>query len=267
MSEATSSHWDKGSYEITAEQLAPVAPAVADAVEPVSGQPTLDLACGTGNEALELARRGAEVTGMDGAPRLLEVAGERATSEGLNATWVQSDLAELPFEDDSFEIVTSVFGLIFTNAPKDSASEINRVLRPQGRIAFTSWVEEGLFLHMQEMAKAAVASSFGQAAPEGEDKPFQWGDEAAVRELFAENGIALQVETKDLVIDDESALTLNDRWFEHHPIWLTMKDVIGEDAYEELRRETLPVVEAANQSADGSFSYTMRYLLFEGSPV
>lgn len=261
------SNWDKGSYEVTAEQLAPVAPAVADAVEPVSGQPALDLACGTGNETLELARRGADVTGFDGAPRLLEVAKERASAEGLAATWVQGDLADLPFAEDSFEIVTSVFGLIFTSSPKDSATEIGRVLRPQGRIAFTSWVEEGLFQHMQEMAKAAVATSFGQAPPEGADAPFQWGDESAVRELFSESGIVLQVETRDLVIEEESALTLNDRWFDLHPIWLTMKEVIGEEAYAELRAETLPVVEAANEADGDGFTYTMRYMIFEGSPV
>lgn len=46
-----------------------------------------------------------------------------------------------------------------------------------------------------------------------------------------------------------------------------MKELIGDETYEELRRETLPVVQAANQSDDASFSYTMRYLLFEGSPV
>ena len=261
------SNWDKGSYEVTAEQLAPVAPAVADAVEPVSGLATLDLACGTGNEALELARRVDEVTGLDGAPRLLEVAAERASAENLDANWVQGDLTELPFEDDSFRIVTSVFGLIFTSSPQDSAREIRRVIEPEGRVAFTSWIEEGLFQHMQEMAKAAVASQFGQTPPAGDDAPFQWGDEVAVRELFSESGIALQVYTRDLVIEEESAQLLNDRWFDHHPIWLTMKDVVGEDRYEELRRETLPVVEAANEADDGSFRYTMRYLLFEGSPV
>ena len=96
-------------------------------------------------EALRLARRGARVTGYDGAPRLLQVAGERAAAEGLELERVQGDLAELPAADDSFEIVTSVFGLIFTGSPQDSAAEIGRVLRPRGRIAFTSWVEEGLF--------------------------------------------------------------------------------------------------------------------------
>lgn len=261
------SNWDKGSYEVTAAQLAPVAPVVADAVEPVSAQPALDLACGTGNEALELARRGAEVTGFDGGERLLKVAGERAAAENLDASWVQGDLSELPFEDGSFEIVTSVFGVIFSSSPKDTATEIGRVLRPQGRVAFTTWVEEGLFQHMQEMSKAAVASHFGQAPPEGEDAPFAWGDEAEVRELFSESGVALQAETHDLVIEEESARVLNDRWFDLHPIWLTMKEIIGDEAYEELRRETLPVVESANQSEGEGFRYTLRYLLFEGSPV
>jgi len=263
----TSSHWDKGSYEVTAEQIAPAAPVVADAVEPVAGQPALDLACGTGNEALILARRGAQVTGFDGAPRLLSVAGERALAEGLEATWVQGDLAELPFEDDSFEIVTSVFGLIFTGDPARSAAEIGRVLRPQGRLAFTSWVEDGLFKTMQEMSKAAVAESFGQATPEGADAPFAWGDETAIRELFSEHGLMVQVEPREMVIEEDSAAGLNDRWFDLHPIWLTMKDAIGEEAYENLRKETLPIVEGYNEAGDGSFRYTLKYLLSEGSPV
>lgn len=261
------SNWDKGSYEVTAEQLAPVAPIVADAVEPVAGQPALDLACGTGNEALELARRGAEVTGFDGAPRLLEVAGQRAQAEGLSADWVQGDLTELPFEDDSFELVTSVFGVIFSSSPADTAAEIGRVLRPQGRIAITSWIDEGLFKLMREMSKAAVASSFGTAPTEDGDQPFEWGDELALRELFSEHGVALQVEQRDLVVTDDSPQVMNDRWFDLHPIWLTMKDLIGDEAYEELRRETLPAVENANEADDGSFRYTMRYLLSEGSPV
>jgi hypothetical protein len=117
------------------------------------------------------------------------------------------------------------------------------------------------------MAKAAVASHFGQAPPEGADAPFAWGDEAAVRELFSESGLMLQVETRELVIEEESAAALNDRWFDLHPIWITMQEVIGDEAYEEMRREALPVVESHNEVSDGSFRNTLRYLLFEGSPV
>lgn len=263
----TSSHWDRGSYEVTAEQIAPLSPVVADAVEPVVDQPALDLACGTGNEALILARRGARVTGFDGAPRLLSVAEERASAEGLEAQWVQGDLTELPFADDSFEIVTSVMGLIFSPDPARSASEIGRILRPQGRLAFTSWVEDGLFKTMQDMSRNAVAEHFGQATPEGADAPFAWGDEVAIQELFSEHGLMVQVEERELMIEEDSANGLNNRWFDLHPIWLTMKEAIGEDRYEALRIETLPIVEQYNEATDGSFRYTLKYLLSEGSPV
>ncbi|OQB24551.1 MAG: hypothetical protein BWY10_02602 [Chloroflexi bacterium ADurb.Bin180] len=141
------------------------------------------------------------------------------------------------------------------------------MLRPQGRLAFTSWVEDGLFKTMQDMSKAAVAESFGQATPEGADAPFAWGDEVAIRELFSEHGLMVQVEQRNLVIEEDSALGLNDRWFDLHPIWLTMKDAIGEDSYEKLREETLPIVEGYNEADDGSFRYTLKYLLSEGSPV
>ena len=46
-----------------------------------------------------------------------------------------------------------------------------------------------------------------------------------------------------------------------------MHELIGDENYAKLREESLPVVEAANQADDGSFSYTLRYLLSEGSPV
>ena len=46
-----------------------------------------------------------------------------------------------------------------------------------------------------------------------------------------------------------------------------MQEMIGDAAYEEMRREALPVVESHNEAGDGSFRNTLRYLLFEGSPV
>ncbi|MBK8295588.1 MAG: class I SAM-dependent methyltransferase [Solirubrobacterales bacterium] len=124
-----------------AVQLAPVAEVVVDAAEPVSGLKTLDLACGTGNSALLEAERGAEVTGFDAATRLLEVAAGRAAEAGHEATWVEGDMQDLPFPDDSFEVITSVFGVIFGD-PQQVAAEIARVLEPNGRIAITTWTNQ-----------------------------------------------------------------------------------------------------------------------------
>src|SRR3954447_14913397 len=101
------SDWGAGRYELTAEQLAPVSTEVVDAVEPVAGLKTLDLACGTGNAALIAAERTAEVTGFDAATRLLEVAAGRAQESGLDITWVEGDMHDLPFPDDTFDRITS----------------------------------------------------------------------------------------------------------------------------------------------------------------
>jgi ubiquinone/menaquinone biosynthesis C-methylase UbiE len=70
--------WNAGNYERTADELEPVARAVVEQAEPLSGERVLDLACGTGNAALLATSRGARVVGVDSAPRLLSVARERA---------------------------------------------------------------------------------------------------------------------------------------------------------------------------------------------
>jgi ubiquinone/menaquinone biosynthesis C-methylase UbiE len=135
--------WGRGSYELTASQSAPVAPLVIDAAEPVENLKLLDLACGTGNAALVGARRDARVTGLDGAPRLLEVAAGRAEAEDLRVDWIEGDFHELPFAEDSFDVVTSVFGLIFAERPEQATAEVARILGPNGRLAITTWLDEG----------------------------------------------------------------------------------------------------------------------------
>ncbi len=85
-----------GKYELAAEQLALVAEVVLDAAKPVSGRRTLDLACGTGNAALLAAQRGAQVTGLDAAPRLLEVAAGRSADAGLDISWIEGSMLDLP---------------------------------------------------------------------------------------------------------------------------------------------------------------------------
>ena len=69
--------WGAGSYEDTAAELAPVSDVAVAALGLASGERVLDVACGTGNAALVAHRAGAIVTGLDGSPRLLDVARER----------------------------------------------------------------------------------------------------------------------------------------------------------------------------------------------
>ncbi|MBK8295587.1 MAG: hypothetical protein IPK93_12885 [Solirubrobacterales bacterium] len=88
-----------------------------------------------------------------------------------------------------------------------------------------------------------------------------------MRELFSEHGIALQFEKKSLTFTAESAKAANDEWREHHPMWLALKETLGEENFDSLSERVLQELENSNESSDGRFSYTSTYLLATGSPI
>ena len=104
-----------------------------------SGNRALDLCCGTGDLALALARRGAEVTGLDFSQKMLEVAESRnkirdPKSGARNPTFVQGDAQQLPFPDASFDIVTVGYGLRNLANWEKGLDEMHRVARPGARL-------------------------------------------------------------------------------------------------------------------------------------
>ncbi|ASJ09324.1 ubiquinone biosynthesis protein UbiE [Thermococcus siculi] len=88
----------------------------------------LDLGCGTGNYTLELKRRGFDVIGLDASEGMLEI----ARSKGLNC--VRGDAYNLPFPDNSFDLVLSVTMFEFIHEPEKVVREIHRVLKPGGEV-------------------------------------------------------------------------------------------------------------------------------------
>src|SRR3954462_10924744 len=124
--------WGVGEYEQTAAELEPVAEHVVALARLEAGERVLDVACGTGNAALLAARTGARATGVDGAPRLIEVARTRAAADGLAPAFVVGDVHQLPFGDGAFDVVLSVFGVVFADDPPRALGELVRVLRPGG---------------------------------------------------------------------------------------------------------------------------------------
>ena len=95
----------------------------------------LDLCCGTGDVAIRLAKlkKAARVTGLDITPKMLEIAGHRASGMD-NVRFIQGDAMSIPFPDKSFELVTAAFGLRNTPEPPTVLAQINRVLALNGRI-------------------------------------------------------------------------------------------------------------------------------------
>jgi SAM-dependent methyltransferase len=141
------------------------------------GQDVLDVCCGTGVVSVTAARLGARVTGLDLTPELLERAKENARIASLDIDWHEGDVEKLPFADASFDVVLSQFGHIFAPRPELAVSEMLRVLKPGGTIAFSTWPPE-LFVGRM----FALTASYLPAPPPGVAPPPQWGDPNVVRQ-------------------------------------------------------------------------------------
>ena len=144
------------------------------------GTKVLDVACGTGNLALPAARAGAEVTGVDLAPNLVEQARENAKREGLKVQFDEGDAEALPYGDASFDAVITMFGAMFAPLPELVASELKRVCRPGGFIAMANWTPSGFVGQMFKTMSSHVPP------PAGMPSPVLWGVEETVRERLAE---------------------------------------------------------------------------------
>ena len=146
-----------------------------------TGQKVLDVGCGTGVVAVTAARLGAVVTGLDLTPALLEKAGQNAELAGVSIEFHEGDVEALPFKDGGFDLVLSQFGHIFAPRPSLAVSEMLRVLRQGGRIAFSTWPPELFSGKLFAMMAAYLPPPPAGAAP-----PPLWGNPDIVRERLGD---------------------------------------------------------------------------------
>jgi 2-polyprenyl-3-methyl-5-hydroxy-6-metoxy-1,4-benzoquinol methylase len=140
------------------------------------GSRVLDLACGTGNLAVLAARSGGVVSGIDIARNLIGQARARATADGLRIDFQEGDAEALPYGAGQFDLVVSMFGVMFAPRPDVAAAELLRVTKPGGRVALANWTPEGFIGKMFKVFKAHLPPP-----PTGVPSPMGWGDEATVR--------------------------------------------------------------------------------------
>lgn len=105
---------------------------ILDLLGDVRGRCVLDLGCGDGELALELARRGADVTGIDTSYAMIEAARQRAAQEGVSATFLVGSAEALPVPPARFDMVAAVTILCFIADAAPVFREVARVLRPGG---------------------------------------------------------------------------------------------------------------------------------------
>ena len=105
--------WSSGDFGRVGVTLQVVGEALAEATGVNAGERVLDVAAGNGNASLAAARRFARVTSTDYVPELLDQGRRRAEADGLDIAFQVADAEALPFEDDSFDVVLSTFGVMF----------------------------------------------------------------------------------------------------------------------------------------------------------
>lgn len=167
--------WMAGDYDRFSRYMEAGARAFYEQLDIPAGCQLLDVACGSGQLALCAARDGVRVTGVDIAPNLVRRAQVRAKAEGLNARFTEGDAEALPFEDASFDVVTSLIGAMFAPRPELVAHELLRVCAPGGTIAMGNWTAEGFVGQMFKTFARFLA-------PSGMPAPVLWGNETVVRE-------------------------------------------------------------------------------------
>lgn len=140
------------------------------------GLKVLDVGCGTGVVALTAAKVGADARGIDLSPILLEKARQNAAVSGLNVQFDEGDVENLPFRDGEFDFVLSQFGHMFAPRADIALSEMLRVLKPSGVIAFSTWPPE--------MFTGQMFSLVGKylPPPEGVSPPPLWGEPSVIKE-------------------------------------------------------------------------------------
>jgi SAM-dependent methyltransferase len=178
---AAAEMWGGADYEQVARRFAPIHDALVERLAPKAGEHWLDLATGTGEVALRAARAGADVVGLDIAPRLLE----QARSKSAEIEWVEGDAQALPFGDSSFDVVSSCFGVIFAPEQEAVAGELARICRR--RLGLTAW--------RPDQGPHAVYAAFTAEDPLRATAD-EWGREERLEELL---GAAFELEFEERV--------------------------------------------------------------------
>jgi SAM-dependent methyltransferase len=218
------------------------------------GARVLDVACGTGNLSIPAAAAGADLTGLDIVSGLIDQARATARARGINARFDVGDAEAMPYEDESFDVVMSMFGAMFTPRPDVAASELVRVCKPSGTIAMANWTPSGFIGQMFRLTAKHVRP------PAEMPSPLLWGDQDTVRarlnEAVAE--LSLTPRTINFVFPFGPAEVV-EHFRQFYGPTLKAFEALG-DGGDALRRDLVGLWAENNQAADGTTFVSSEYL-------
>lgn len=249
--------WSAGDFGQIAQAYLPGAAEFVERLNLKDGERVLDVACGAGSTAIPAARFGADVTGIDVAPNLVEQARENAESEGLNCRFEEGDAEDLAFDDGSFESVITMFGAMFAPRPDKVSEELIRVCRSGGRIVMANWLPTSFVGQMFKIVSSYVPP------PPNMPPPVLWGDETIVRERL-NDGIA-DLQCKPVLINfyfPFSPLEVVEHFRQYFGPMQKAFDALADDAniQNALRQDLENHWTKHNQAIDGTTQLQSEYL-------
>ncbi|MBV0893137.1 methyltransferase domain-containing protein [Paracoccus sp. Z118] len=257
--------WEKGDFSKLAATMRDSADQLVERLGVSAGMKVLDLACGDGATALPMARRGADVLGVDIARNLVAAAQARVAAEGLtNIRIVEGDACDLSaLPDGSFDLVLTMFGAMFAPCPLEVARSMVRVAKPGGRVVMGNWIPGDPTMVAQILK---LMHEYGPPPPEGFVPPTAWGIEAKVIERFDQAGIprdaiTMEPAIKEFRLDGPPAalLDLFLNWF--GPVMRVFEHLGPGPRADELRGRMLALIERENMGEEGRTLIRARYLL------
>ena len=244
--------WSLGAYERLAARLAPVQDQLVDRLKVSAADRVLDLATGTGEVAIRAAQTGAQVTAIDIAEPMLEKARRRAEEEKVEITFDLGDVEYLPYDDASFDVVLSNFGLIFAPDHTNVASELARVCGAGARLGFTAWKPNPKL--------GELYRRFTEDPIEGREA-YEWGREDHVEDMLGEE-FDLDFEDGTLWIEVGSAEEIWELFSQSAPPVIAIVQKLDDEQAEEFHGA---FVELYDEYREGNgVRVPRRYLLIKG---
>lgn len=142
----------------------------------------LEIACGTGRVTAHIAKtlEFDTLVATDLNTDMIEVAKQKVKDK--NVKWMQADAMNLPFDDGSFDLVIIQFGIMFFPDKQKGLTEAYRILRPGGRLIFSTW-DRPESVPAIYSGRKIIESYFADDPPKFYDIPYSMYDQNELKEL------------------------------------------------------------------------------------
>ena len=246
--------WSSGDYAVVGTTLQIVGEQLCETLDLRAGSRVLDVAAGNGMVTLAAARRWCDVTSTDYVPALLEQGRARAAAEGVPVAFMEADAECLPFDDASFDVVVSTFGVMFTPNQPQAASELLRVCTSGGKIGLANWTPEGFI--------GQVFKTLGKylPPPAGAKSPALWGTRTRLDELFGNQATSIKTEPRLFNFRYRSPEHFIDVFKTFYGPVLKAFTALDPATRENLRNDLHALIVRMNKSGDATMVVPSEYL-------